>query len=194
MESIAFKEWAVVCEALGRGAQSIILRKGGIAEGREGFAFRHWRFFLFPTFFHEQIEQTRLRDVTLPERREGEVELRFLAKLEIAKWVTSPEIAHSLEPLHILKSEVVQERFQYDDVAGLHVAFVRIFRVQPAWILDDAKSFGGCRSWVDLPAPASELNFQPVLSESAHEGKKKQFLECTKEVAGLPIEPRAVAG
>jgi hypothetical protein len=39
MESIAFKEWAIVCEALGRGGQSIILRKGGIAEGREGFSF-----------------------------------------------------------------------------------------------------------------------------------------------------------
>ena len=118
MESIAFKEWAIVCEALGRGVQSIILRKGGIAEGREGFAFRHREFFLFPTFFHEQIEKTRLGDVTLPERREGEIELRFLAKLEIAKWITSPEIAESLEPLHILKPEVVQERFQYDDVAG----------------------------------------------------------------------------
>ena len=46
--SDAFKEWAVVCEALGDGRQSIILRKGGIAEGREGFAFAHGEFFLFP--------------------------------------------------------------------------------------------------------------------------------------------------
>jgi hypothetical protein len=34
MESVGFKEWAIVGEALGRGGQSIILRKGGIAEGR----------------------------------------------------------------------------------------------------------------------------------------------------------------
>jgi hypothetical protein len=34
MESVGFKEWAIVGEALGRGRQSIILRKGGIAEGR----------------------------------------------------------------------------------------------------------------------------------------------------------------
>ena len=39
MESVGFKEWAIVCEALGRGEQSIILRKGGIAEGREGLPF-----------------------------------------------------------------------------------------------------------------------------------------------------------
>src|SRR5271163_3110147 len=52
--SIGFKEWTLICEALGSGAQSIILRKGGIAEGRAGFRFQHDEFFLFPTLFHEQ--------------------------------------------------------------------------------------------------------------------------------------------
>jgi len=51
MESVGFKEWALVCEALGRGEQTIILRKGGIAEGRGGFAFQHSEFFLFRRFF-----------------------------------------------------------------------------------------------------------------------------------------------
>ena len=31
--SIAFKEWAGVCAALAEGRQSLIVRKGGIAEG-----------------------------------------------------------------------------------------------------------------------------------------------------------------
>ena len=48
MESVGFKEWAIVCEALGRGEQSIILRKGGIAEGRDGFSFRHRGVLSFP--------------------------------------------------------------------------------------------------------------------------------------------------
>ena len=60
MESIGFKEWSLVCNALGHGTQSVILRKGGIAEGREGFSFRHREFFLFPTFFHEQIAKVRI--------------------------------------------------------------------------------------------------------------------------------------
>ena len=59
MESIGFKEWAAVCEALGQGRQSVILRKGGIAEGREGFSFKHSEFFLFPTWFHEQPKKVR---------------------------------------------------------------------------------------------------------------------------------------
>ena len=59
MKSVGFKEWAIVCQALGEGRQSVMLRKGGIAEGRDGFAFRHREFFLFPTFFHEQVGKSR---------------------------------------------------------------------------------------------------------------------------------------
>ena len=55
-----FKEWAVICRALAIGRQALILRKGGIAEGRAGFAFQHEEFFLFPTWFHEQLERTTL--------------------------------------------------------------------------------------------------------------------------------------
>src|SRR5438093_12862091 len=47
----AFKEWAVICEALGQGKQAIILRKGGIAEE---FAVEETRFWLYPTFVHQQ--------------------------------------------------------------------------------------------------------------------------------------------
>ena len=52
MLSIAFKEWAVICAALAA-TQSLILRKGGIAE--EGGVFRpeHSEFLLYPTYFHE---------------------------------------------------------------------------------------------------------------------------------------------
>ena len=56
----AFKEWAIVCSSIERGETSLIFRKGGIAEGLNGFQFKHRHFFLFPTYFHEQIEQTRL--------------------------------------------------------------------------------------------------------------------------------------
>jgi hypothetical protein len=60
MESAGFKEWSSASDALGRGRQSVILGKGGIAEGRGGFSFRYREFFLFPTFFHEQIAKVRI--------------------------------------------------------------------------------------------------------------------------------------
>ena len=51
--NIAFKEWAVVCAALASGRQTIILPKGGIDEGREGFRVKHREFWLLPTRFHQ---------------------------------------------------------------------------------------------------------------------------------------------
>ncbi len=55
--NIAFKEWAVVCAALAAGRQTIILRKGGIDEGREGFRVAHYEFWLLPTRFHQDPSQ-----------------------------------------------------------------------------------------------------------------------------------------
>ena len=49
----AFKEWAVVCRALGEGRQILILRKGGVAEGPRGFEVTDRQFFLFPTYLHQ---------------------------------------------------------------------------------------------------------------------------------------------
>ena len=56
----AFKEWRVVVDALGRGEQIFILRKGGIHEGRGGFKMDYMEFALFPTEFHQQ------RDSVIP--------------------------------------------------------------------------------------------------------------------------------
>src|SRR6266853_2059215 len=51
--NIAFKEWAVVVDALGKGEQVLILRKGGIREPRGEFHVDHHEFWLFPTQYHE---------------------------------------------------------------------------------------------------------------------------------------------
>src|SRR5215218_9226199 len=98
--SIGFKEWALVCEALGRGEQSVILRKGGIAEGQDGFAFKHREFFLFPTFFHEQVERIRGPRRELPQPRKGEIEIRYFAQVEATRVLTAWNEVEALEPLH----------------------------------------------------------------------------------------------
>ena len=164
MQSVGFKEWALVCEALGRGEQSILLRKGGIAEGRDGFGFRHSEFFLFPTFFHEQVVKVRTPGAEVPAARESEIEIRYFAKLEAEKKITDWSEVAALEPFHILAETVVRERFEYKG-AGLHVAFVRVFRLEPTWTLPDKPGYGGCRSWVPLPEPPADTHFLPVLSD-----------------------------
>ena len=174
MESVGFKEWAVVCEALGRGEQSILLRKGGIAEGRGGFGFRHDQFFLFPTFFHEQVVKVRSSDDVIPTRRNGEIEIRFFAKIEAQREITAWEQAAALEPLHILAESVVRERFEYKG-AGLHVALVRMFRLEPSWLLEDKPAYGGCRSWVNLPAFPAETRLERMLGDDEHQNAAERF-------------------
>ena len=165
MESVGFKEWALVCEALGRGEQTIILRKGGIAEGRDGFQFRHPEFFLFPTFFHEQVEKVRLSGAEIPAAAEGEVCIQYFARVEGQMEISSWSQAQALEPFHILQESVVRERFGYKR-AGLHVALVRVFRLEPEWTLPDKPAYGGCRSWVKLPDPPPGMRSEPVLRDA----------------------------
>jgi hypothetical protein len=172
MESVGFKEWSLVCDALGHGEQSIILRKGGIAEGHEGFSFRHREFFLFPTFFHEQVAKVRIASANLPKTGDT-IAVRWYAKVERVLRIDSLRIAEALAPLHILMPEVVRERFGYKD-EGLHVALLRVFEISPSWILQNEKRFAGCRSWVDLPSPP-EMKLKPVIDDATHEELRVRF-------------------
>jgi len=174
MQRVGFKEWALVCEAIGRGEQTILLRKGGIAEGRQGFGFRYREFFLFPTFFHEQVLKTRKADAEMPPPVPGQIGIRYFAKLEIEQEITAWETAARLAPFHILAESVVRERFEYRQ-AGLHVAFVRVFRLTASWIFPDKPAYGGCRSWVDLPDCPADLEMSPVLSDAEHEKRIGRF-------------------
>jgi hypothetical protein len=181
MESVGFKEWALVCEALGRGRQSIILRKGGIAEGRNGFSFKHREFFLFPTWFHEQREKVRSEPDwpfigRMPMPHDAIIRIDYAARLESSRTITSWNTAEALAPLHILQPAVVRERFEYDEAPGLHVAFVRVFRLNPVWPFPNEKKYGGCRSWVKLPDSPSDLRLEPVLSDAKHSQRRKEFL------------------
>jgi hypothetical protein len=164
---VAFKEWALVCASMLRGETSLIFRKGGIAEGRDGFRFRHERFFVFPTFFHEQVDRLRI-DAPMVEPEKDLVSLSAYAQVEFTCWIEDLSQLLPLSDLHILKPEVLEQRFAYDDPKGLHLAMIRAFRVTPVWSQPFQKSFGGCRSWVDLPEPPGELRFMPVIDDVEH--------------------------
>src|SRR3954464_13035655 len=56
-ERTALKEWAVLLDAMARGDIVARVRKGGIREQRAGFAVRHERFVLYPTYFHEKAAE-----------------------------------------------------------------------------------------------------------------------------------------
>ena len=168
--TLGFKDWSLVCDALGAGRQSLILRKGGIAEGRDGFRFKHPSFFLFPTQFHQQAARVRPDAMTgvspLSPPPAGTVAVRYFFAVEWALFIEDWSTLQRLEPFHVWREEVVRERFEYEEQRGLQCAFGRVYRIEPEWTFPDRPGFGGCRSWVTLPDfPGSGASMMPVLDD-----------------------------
>jgi hypothetical protein len=194
--NIGFKEWALVCQELASGRQSIILRKGGIAEGREGFRFQHADFLLFPTLFHEQVSKLKLPwETPLPALPSGGHTLTHRVSVEWTRELTEWAQVQRLAPFHIWTEKIIHERFEYDQKGAVSLAFVRVRRLTEPLVFADSPKFGGCRSWVDLPAPPSTDLGEPVLSESAHRAAETAVLQALAgRDAGAGASPKGQEG
>ena len=158
--AVAFKEWAGVCEALAEGRQSLILRKGGIAEGPKGFVPEHPAFWLYPTRVHEAEQGLRIRRPRpLDDATAGTVELQALAVVASIGYVDRPEVLPALADLHVWTEETVEKRFHYRK-PGLWVLGVRVYRRPEPAPLAVTLDHAGCKTWVSLdrawapPAPS----------------------------------------
>ncbi len=135
-------------------------------------------FFCFPRAFTRLWKKITLPPGSpLPVQTEGAVEIRFAAKIECACFVSNPDQIASLRDFHILREEVVAERFHFGEPPGIHVGFARVYRLSTPWILPMEKRFGGCRSWVELPeAPAHRLEAVIADEENARRSRKLRGL------------------
>jgi hypothetical protein len=153
---VAFKEWAIVVDALGTGRQIIFLRKGGIREGKGGFQPEHDAFFLFPTLFHQQ------RDCVIPSAQERFDALQLTASdmtrvfihyfAEVADWrrIDDLKAAQRLEGQHIWREEVIAERFDWGREKNIYALALRVFRLPDPITLPMRPEYGGCKSWIEL--------------------------------------------
>jgi len=180
--AVGFKEWAIVCDSILRGETSVLFRKGGIAEGREGFRFKHDRFFLFPTFFHEQIDRTRLPGERDLRPQHDPIVVSLFLEVEFTSWIGDLSEIDPLESLHVLKRSVLEERFAYDEQKGLHLAFFRACRLSTPWEFPFHRSYGGCRSWVTLPHPPEDLALIPVITDEQH-ARRRELIGAVKQNA-----------
>ncbi len=175
--SFGFKEWTLICEALERGEQSIILRKGGIAEGRAGFRFQHREFLLFPTLFHEQATKLKVpADTPLPApRTDGQCEVRLSAEVEWTEDITNWAKVQALAPHHLWQESEIEKRFRQDDQEMVSLAFVRIARLSEPFVFPDSPKFGGCRSWIELPDVPGSITVAPVISDVVHREREREI-------------------
>ncbi len=167
---IAFKEWAVVCAALATGRQTMILRKGGIHEGREGFRVEHREFWLFPTGFHQQREDVipdawPLLDELQSRGQPPAIELGLYAVVENVNHILDREALARLSGQHIWSEATVEQRFDYR-TPGLFALVVRVFRRPTPISMVDSPHFAGCKSWVELTDALPTSDLQPVLDDA----------------------------
>src|SRR5260221_13596679 len=117
--NMAFKEWAAICEALASGLQTLIIRKGGIDEGREGFRVAHKEFWLFPTYQHEAAQG--LEPEALPILARVEVNRPPAGMLRLTHYAVVTDVFHVLDEQrllclagqHVWSPRTIGERFSY---------------------------------------------------------------------------------
>ena len=181
----AFKEWHIIVKALGAGAQILILRKGGIAEGRGGFQVGASRFWLFPTRFHQQLEKTKPAAARFAPADLGtngqpssqfsapaSIELRYFADIIQNEFLTDWSAVARLDPHHLWTEATIRERFDWSRPAGLHALVVRVHKLATPLTRPLTPDLGGCKSWIDLDCDFSAHPSAPVLSGAAFAARR----------------------
>lgn len=168
-----FKEWASVCEALGRGRQILILRRGGIHENGGEFIPSHQDFLLLPTYWHQQTSSIKPADRTFLAISQNHYPQHDILSVEYHAVVTDSFRIQSLAALervrshHIWSDEVITERYHRWKTDQIYGLLVRVFRLDHPLAIPIGPEYAGCRSWISLPEPAVILGETPVLSDPA---------------------------
>lgn len=155
--ALALKEWSVIVDALGKGKQSVLLRKGGISEEQGEFIIKGNKFLLFPTKFHEAPQH--IKESWQPylngERyfsNDGKMSINYFAEVAQSQLISDWDMVHKLNNWHAWKEETIKERFERWD-KNINLMVLQVFQLNTPIILDaDLPQYGGCKSWIDVEA------------------------------------------
>lgn len=179
---VALREWSAVVEALLRGDQTLLLRKGGLVEGKHGFHLLHPRFLLLPTYLHQH--RSAVREPFLPlwdqaAARPGDQQVLIAALGQAELICRAPAEMASLAALgreHIYSDEFLQQRLSYRPDLPLMLVMVRVYRLRkPQWV-PLRPSYAGCKSWINLTDDVPVEGLQAVLSDEAFAERSRQVL------------------
>lgn len=180
MLQTAFKEWAVICAALAQGKQALILRKGGIAEAGGEFRVEQSRFWLLPTYTHQQRTGVKAEAASLLNEVEKTKPPAGIVCLSHWAEVTGIYHLHDEVPvlllahLHFWSEETVRKRFAYRS-PGLYVLTVRVYQAPSVIEIADTPAYQGCKSWVHLDLELPTEGSTPVLSDERYANLQRQL-------------------
>lgn len=150
----ALKEWSTVIDALGRGEQVILIRKGGIADPK--FGVEADRFYLYPTYFHQQ--QSEPSEVTITHW------------CEVVRTWRVREI-EPLAPLVVIPRDALEARYRFRPDQALHVIGVRTFALPHSRTISVKPEYLGCKSWVSIDDEIDVDGSTPALREDVLQAK-----------------------
>jgi hypothetical protein len=166
---LAFKEWSYVVTALGKGKQSLILRKGGISEEKGDFELKDKEFLLFPTLYH-QAEQF-IKPDWLPFLRSedfygqpDQVRIKYFAKVIESQVLTDWEKVKKLDGFHAWKEEIIKERFtRWEN--KIQLLIVQVFELGAAQDISLKSEYDGCKSWIEI-SDKIDLIGRPIVNRN----------------------------
>ncbi len=189
---MALKEWAVAVKALGRGEQTLILRKGGIHREDRDFRLVHPEFLLFPTYLHQKVELIKpdqhetLRETEDEDDTPGVVELGYFCQV-VEKFELRDESAlDSITDHHIWTDDYAHKRLHWRPKQPLTVALLRVFKLNQPQALPVLDEYSGCKSWVELSQDVSLGTMEPVMSNDEFER------QCYAVRSALGVTPASV--
>lgn len=176
--NIAFKEWAVVVNALLSGKQTIIFRKGGIVEEKGSFSVDHENFLLFPTYAHQKKEDLvssewdHLAQASAEAPNEKEVRIPGYIKVSDVHFLDTLAKVKQFENFGIWSHACLKHRFEWGKHKGIHMIIGRVFHLSEPAVLPMEKDYSGCKSWVELKKNVSLEGSFPALTDDVFEEQR----------------------
>lgn len=178
---MAFKEWAVVVEALSTGQQTFLLRKGGVSEVGGSFTLEEEEFVLFPTWEHQRADLIRQEFHKLFNRinqpNSDVLEIQYLAKVtDIFPAPIGIDGMRNLNRYHVWSESFIRMRYDYRPDSPLYVLIPRIYRLASPVCIPHIHRYIGCHSWVRLYDDVNVDGAELVLSDEKFNSARNDLL------------------
>lgn len=157
---LALKEWSIICKALEDGNQTILLRKGGILEYKNGFEISQKSFLLFPTLEHQATEYLQSKylqtyELLLEGNKSQDIQnktnsLRIVARIQAIQEFQNHQILPKLEKYHIWNEKYVNMRMNYNPKKPMNSLLLRIYKLPHPVSIDINPEWAGCKSWINI--------------------------------------------
>ena len=178
----AFKEWAVACEAMIAGRQTILLRNGGIREENGTFQMNDREFFLIPTYDHQSpklLKEPFVSDLARIVNAGYDAKNLLISAYAAVDTVAVVEDEHRLRELrheHIWNDDYVRMRLDFNPYDPLYVVLLRVYRLGEPVSIPMRPEYGGCKSWVTLEQPLSTASAIAAIPDEEYARRRAAVL------------------